>query len=50
MKMRDFGRRYTSSVSDAYHRREINGSDLADYLEIKVNYLPNLEKTLGGQR
>lgn len=50
MKVRDFGRRYTTSVIDAYHRREINGAELADYLEIKVNHLPKLEETLGGRR
>lgn len=50
MKLRDFGRRYTSLVIGAYRRREINGSDLADYLEIKINHLPKLEETLGGRR
>ncbi|HEX5502610.1 MAG TPA: XRE family transcriptional regulator [Thermomicrobiales bacterium] len=50
MKLRDFGRRYTSAVVDAYHRRDINSAELADYLEIKVNQLQRLEEELGARR
>lgn len=50
MKLRDFGRRYAASVIDAYHRRDINGAELADYLDIKINHLPQLEKLLGARR
>lgn len=50
MKLRDFGRRYTAAVVDAYHRRDINSAELADYLEIKVNQLQRLEEELGARR
>jgi Zn-dependent peptidase ImmA (M78 family)/DNA-binding XRE family transcriptional regulator len=50
MKVRDFGRRYTTAVVDAYHRRDINSAELADYLEIKVNQLQRLEDELGARR
>lgn len=50
MKVRDFGRRYTAAVVDAYHRRDINSAELADYLEIKVNQLQRLEDELGARR
>lgn len=53
MKVRDLGRPFIESALDAYHRRAITGSDLAEYLEIKVNQVPKLELELastGGAR
>lgn len=53
MKVRDLGRNYIESALDAYHRRAITGSDLTEYLEIKVGQVPKLEAELaatGGQR
>lgn len=50
MKLRDFGHRYTTTVLDAYHRRDINSSELADYLEIKVDHIQKLENLLGARR
>ncbi len=53
MKVRDLGRGFIESALDAYHRRAITGSDLSEYLEIKLNRLPKLEAELaatGGAR
>lgn len=50
MKVRDFGRRYVGTVLDAYYRSDITGSDLADYLRMKINQVPKLETTLEGRR
>jgi Zn-dependent peptidase ImmA (M78 family)/transcriptional regulator with XRE-family HTH domain len=53
MKVRDLGRGFIESALDAYHRRAITGSDLSEYLEIKLNLLPKLEAELaaaGGRR
>ena len=50
MKVRDLGRRYISTVLEAYHREDINNAELARYLHIKVNHIAALEATLGEQR
>ena len=53
MKVRDLGRGFIESALDAYHRRAITGSDLSEYLEIKLNGLGKLEAELtatGGAR
>jgi Zn-dependent peptidase ImmA (M78 family) len=53
MKVRDLGRGFIESALDAYYRRAITGSDLSEYLEIKLNRLPKLEAELaatGGTR
>lgn len=49
-KVRDFGRRYSLSVLDAYYREEITGPELANYLDIKLNNVPKLEERLGVRR
>src|SRR5579875_1398439 len=43
VKLRDLGHTYVGLALEAYNRNEINGSDIAQYLEIKVNKLPQLE-------
>src|SRR5579875_558427 len=43
VKRRDLGHTYVGLALEAYNRNEINGSDIAQYLEIKVNKLPQLE-------
>ncbi len=43
MKQRNLGRKYISTVLDAYYQERITGSDLAGYLEMKLDYLPRLE-------
>ena len=51
--VRDLGRGFIESALDAYYRRAITGSDLSEYLEIKLNGLPKLEAELaatGGAR
>lgn len=53
MKVRDLGRPFIESALDAYHRRAITGSDLSEFLEIKVSQVPRLEAELaatGGSR
>jgi hypothetical protein len=53
MKVRDLGRPFIESALDAYHRRAITGSDLSEFLEIKINQIPRLEEELavtGGAR
>jgi Zn-dependent peptidase ImmA (M78 family) len=53
MKVRDLGRTYIESALDAYHRRAITGSDLSEFLEIKLDQVPKLEEELavtGGTR
>jgi Zn-dependent peptidase ImmA (M78 family)/DNA-binding XRE family transcriptional regulator len=46
LRVRDLGRPYTRVALEAYHRSEINASQLADYLEVKLNHLPKLEAEL----
>ena len=53
MKVRDLGRGFIETALDAYNRRAITGSDLSEYLEIKLNQIPKLEQELastGGAR
>jgi Zn-dependent peptidase ImmA (M78 family) len=50
MKIRNFGRRYVTSVLAAYHRRDITGAELADYLDIKLDRVPKLEEALEERR
>jgi Zn-dependent peptidase ImmA (M78 family) len=53
MKVRDLGRAYIASALDAYHRRAITGSDLSEFLEIKLPQVPKLGEGLavaGGAR
>lgn len=50
MKLRDLGRRYISTVLDAYHQDRITGSDLAGYLSMKLDNLPQLEAVVEGRR
>jgi len=53
MKVRDLGRGFIESALDAYYRRSITGSELSEYLEIKLNQVSRLEDELastGGDR
>lgn len=53
MKVRDLGRGFIEATLDAYNQRAITGSDLSEFLEIKLNQLPKLEEELvltGGSR
>ena len=43
VKLRDLGHAYVGLALEAYNRDEINASDISQYLEIKVNKLPQLE-------
>jgi Zn-dependent peptidase ImmA (M78 family)/transcriptional regulator with XRE-family HTH domain len=43
IKARDLGHRYVASVLDAFRSRAISSLDVADYLEVRFDQLPNLE-------
>lgn len=43
VKLRDLGHAYVGLALEAYNRDEINASDISQYLEVKVNKLPQLE-------
>lgn len=43
IKARDLGHRYVSSVLDAFRSQAISSLDVADYLEVRFDQLPNLE-------
>jgi Zn-dependent peptidase ImmA (M78 family) len=49
MHVRDLGRAYLRLALDAYHRDDINASELSDFAEIKLNNLPGLEEELAGR-
>lgn len=42
------GHRFTRIVISAYHEEAITGSDVAEYLGIKLDYLPRIEQELEG--
>jgi Zn-dependent peptidase ImmA (M78 family) len=46
MRVRDFGRPYIRLALDAYYRDDINASELAGFLEVKLNKLAALEQEL----
>lgn len=43
MRVRDLGRPFVRMVLDAYYQDQINTSEVADYLGVKVNSLPKIE-------
>ena len=46
VKARDIGHGYAHAVLDAYRSRAISSLDVSDYLQIKYNHIPSLEKVL----
>lgn len=46
IKVRDIGNSYAATVLDAFHSRSISSLDVANYLEIKFDQLPKLEKVV----
>jgi Zn-dependent peptidase ImmA (M78 family) len=46
LKIRNFGRKYTNDVFVAYGEREISLFELADYLETRIESLPNIHSEL----
>jgi Zn-dependent peptidase ImmA (M78 family)/transcriptional regulator with XRE-family HTH domain len=46
VKARDLGHGYVASVLDAFRSRAITSLDVADYLEVKFDQLPKLERVL----
>lgn len=45
-KLRNYGRRFVQMVVDAYDQEQINGADLAHYLDMKLNNLPKLVEAM----
>lgn len=50
MKLRNLGRKYISTVLDAYYRDRITGYDLAGYLDMRLDNVPGLEALIEGRR
>ncbi len=46
VKARDLGHGYVASVLDAYRSRAISSLDVADYLDVRYDQLPKLEKAV----
>jgi Zn-dependent peptidase ImmA (M78 family)/DNA-binding XRE family transcriptional regulator len=46
VKARDLGHAYVASVLDAYQTRAISSLDVADYLDVRYDQLPQLEAVL----
>ena len=46
-QIRNLGRRYITTVLDAYRREEITDVDLSRYLDMKLKNVPTLVETLG---
>lgn len=46
-KIRRFGKRYASTVIDAYDQDVITGVEVADYLDMKTKNVPKLREELG---
>jgi Zn-dependent peptidase ImmA (M78 family) len=46
-KVRDFGRRYSTTVLNAYRRDDITALDAADYMDTTIGNLPKLAERLG---
>ncbi len=49
-KIRDYGRRYTTGVLNAYSREDITALDAADFLDTTISNLSKLEDRLGIRR
>ena len=48
MTVRDVGKPFARLVLDAYHADSITGSDVSEYLGVRLKHLPQIEKRLGG--
>lgn len=48
MTVRDVGKPFARLVLDAYHADSITGSDVSEYLGVRLKHLPRIEKRLGG--
>lgn len=46
LRVRNLGRRYISDVLRAYSRRDINAAELSEYLETKVDHIPDVVRLL----
>ena len=46
MVIRRNGKSFTRLVFDAYNQENITLSDVADYLDVKINHLLNIEQTV----
>jgi Zn-dependent peptidase ImmA (M78 family)/transcriptional regulator with XRE-family HTH domain len=48
MVVRDVGKPFARLVLDAYHAALITGSDVSDYLGVRLKHLPKIEQRLSG--
>ena len=48
MTVRDVGKPFARLVLDAYHADSITGSDVSEYLGVRLKHVPQIEKRLGG--
>jgi Zn-dependent peptidase ImmA (M78 family) len=46
VRVRDLGRSYVDAVLDAFYAKSISSLDVADYLDIRFDQLPKLERAL----
>lgn len=49
MTVRDVGKPFARLVLDAYHADAITGSDVSEYLGVRLKHLPAIEARLGGR-
>lgn len=50
MKLRDFGGLYVRAVLNAYREQDITGSEVADYLDMKLDHVAKLERLVEAGR
>lgn len=48
MTVRDVGKPFARLVIDAYHADSITGSDVSEFLGVRLKHLPAIERRLGG--
>jgi len=48
VKARDMGHGYITTVLDAFRSRAISSLDVADYLDVRYDQVPQLEQAAGG--
>lgn len=50
LKLRDFGHLYVRAVLNAYRDQDINGSEVADYLDMKLDHVAKLDRLVEAGR
>ena len=49
-RLSEMGRRFVTEALGAYERRDITGSDLSEYLDLKLDHLPSLRQLVSERR